>query len=73
MNYAKQRWYEASGIMYGVTLDEAAEEPEYFKEAYFAGEELNPIDAAGKYGGLIPVVALYEIDWQKYYNATSQP
>jgi hypothetical protein len=48
-------------------------QPEYFKEAYFAGENLNPIDASSKYGGLIPLVALYEIDWQKYYNATGQP
>jgi dolichyl-diphosphooligosaccharide--protein glycosyltransferase len=73
MSYAKQRWAEVSGEAYGVPADETGVEPTYFKEAYFAGEELNPIDASAKYGGLIPVVALYEIDWQKYYNATSQP
>jgi len=70
MSYAKQRWYEVSGVLSGITIDEYAEEPEYFKEAYFAGEELNAIEAAGKYGGLIPIVALYEIDWEKYYSAT---
>jgi hypothetical protein len=42
-------------------------QPEYFKEAYFSGEGTPP----ATYGGLIPLVALYEIDWQKYYNATS--
>jgi asparagine N-glycosylation enzyme membrane subunit Stt3 len=73
MSYAKQRWVDVSGVLAGVTADETAEQPEYFKEAYFAGENLNPIDASNKYGGLIPLVALYEIDWQKYYNATSQP
>jgi len=73
MSYAKQRWAEVSGVQSGVAADETGVQPEYFKEAYFAGENLNPIDAAAKYGGLIPLVALYEIDWQKYYNATGQP
>jgi hypothetical protein len=48
-------------------------QPEYFTEAYFAGVDLNPIDASAKYGGLIPLVALYEIDWQKYYTEIGQP
>ena len=72
MSWAKQRWTDgtaASGIQ--VLPDEAGVQPEYFKEAYFAGEDLTPLDASVKYGGLIPLVALYEIDWQKYYNATS--
>jgi dolichyl-diphosphooligosaccharide--protein glycosyltransferase len=73
MSYAKQRWAEVSGAAAGVFADEPGVQPEYFKEAYFAGETLNPIDASTKYGGLIPLVALYEIDWQKYYDATGQP
>jgi len=73
MSYAKKRWVEESGIFYGVTIDTEAQEPEYFKEAFFSGVDLNPIDAQSKFGGLFPLVALYEIDWQKYYNATSQP
>jgi dolichyl-diphosphooligosaccharide--protein glycosyltransferase len=73
LSYAKQRWVDVSGTLFGVTIDEPGVQPEYFKEAYFAGENLNPIDASTKYGGLIPLVALYEIDWQKYYNATAQP
>jgi hypothetical protein len=70
MSYAKQRWYDISGQPYQVSIDEPGVQPEYFKEAYFAGETLNPIDASTKYGGLIPLVALYEIDWEKYYSAT---
>jgi dolichyl-diphosphooligosaccharide--protein glycosyltransferase len=73
MSWAKQRWVDVSGIPNQIGADEAGVQPTYFKEKYFAGENLNPIDAAAKYGGLIPIVALYEIDWQKYYNATSQP
>ncbi|MFW6110441.1 MAG: STT3 domain-containing protein [Thermoproteota archaeon] len=37
--------------------------PTYFKEAYFAGLNLSPQQS---YGGLIPLVCLYEIDWESY-------
>jgi dolichyl-diphosphooligosaccharide--protein glycosyltransferase len=73
MSWAKQRWVDVSGTQSGIGADAAGVQPTYFKEKYFAGENLNAIDAASKYSGLIPIVALYEIDWQKYYNATSQP
>jgi dolichyl-diphosphooligosaccharide--protein glycosyltransferase len=73
MSWAKQRWVDVSGAPNQIGIDEAGVQPTYFKEAYFAGENLNPIDASAKYHGLIPIVALYEIDWQKYYNATGQP
>lgn len=73
MSWAKQRWVEVSGLPSGIIPDEEGVQPTYFKEAYFAGENLNAIDASAKYGGIIPIIALYEIDWQKYYNATGQP
>jgi dolichyl-diphosphooligosaccharide--protein glycosyltransferase len=66
MSWAEQRWCDVSGGGY-IYPDEAGVQPEYFKEAYFSGEGTPP----ATYGGLIPLVALYEIDWQKYYNATS--
>jgi dolichyl-diphosphooligosaccharide--protein glycosyltransferase len=66
MSWAKQRWCDVSGGGY-VVPNEAGVQPEYFKEAYFSGLDVPP----AKYGGIIPLVALYEIDWQKYYNATS--
>ena len=73
MSWAKQRWVDVTGAQSGITVDEAGVQPEYFKEAYFAGENLSAIEASAKYGGLIPIVALYEIDWEKYYSATGQP
>jgi asparagine N-glycosylation enzyme membrane subunit Stt3 len=73
MSYAKQRWADESGEPAGVLADEPGVQPSYFKEAYFSGEELNPVDASTKYSGLIPIVALYEIDWEKYYDTTAQP
>ena len=70
LSWAKQRWVDVSGTQSGIGADAAGVQPTYFKEAYFAGENLNAIDAAAKYSGLIPIVALYEIDWEAYYNAT---
>jgi dolichyl-diphosphooligosaccharide--protein glycosyltransferase len=73
MSYAKQRWYEVSGQPNQISIDETGVQPEYFKETYFAGENLSPVEASSKYGGLIPIVALYEIDWEKYHDAIGQP
>jgi dolichyl-diphosphooligosaccharide--protein glycosyltransferase len=72
MSWAKQRWADVSGAPAGVQADEPGVQPEYFKELYFAGENLSLVDASSKYSGLIPIVALYEIDWAKYYSATGQ-
>jgi dolichyl-diphosphooligosaccharide--protein glycosyltransferase len=72
LSWAKQRWVVVSGESQ-VQADEAGVEPTYFKEAYFAGEELSPIEASAKYGGLIPIIALYEIDWESYYDNVGQP
>jgi dolichyl-diphosphooligosaccharide--protein glycosyltransferase len=47
--------------------------PVYFKEAYFAGVDLLANDAKSKYGGIVPLVCLYEIDWAKYYNDFPSP
>jgi len=41
--------------------------PVYFKEAFFAGKSLSATDAA-KYGNIVPFVALYSVDYDKYYN-----
>jgi asparagine N-glycosylation enzyme membrane subunit Stt3 len=73
LSWAKQRWVDVSGTANQVVSDEEGIEPAYFKEAYFAGVDLKPAEASAKYSGLIPIVALYEIDWDAYYNATGQP
>ena len=70
MSWAKQRWVDVSGAGQ-VTPDEPGIQPTYFKEAYFAGETLSLSEVATMYGGLIPMVCLYEIDWEAYYNTTS--
>ena len=48
--------------------DHTATTPTYFKEAYVAGLNTGP----HAYGGLVPLVAIYEIDWDAY-NATITP
>jgi hypothetical protein len=50
-----------------ISLDEVAVEPSYFKPAFISGVNIDPFE----YGGIIPLVALYEIDYESYYNATS--
>ena len=70
LSWAKQSWVNNAGTSYTVIADEEGVEPTYFKQAYFAGLELTLAEAAAKYSGLIPVVALYEIDWDAYYAAT---
>jgi hypothetical protein len=67
MSYAWQRWEDTSGSPSGISLTETTVTPIYFKEAYIAGVNVAPT----QYGGLIPLVAVYKIDWQAYYNATT--
>ena len=63
MSWGKQRWCDQNGA----SPDEYGIQPTYFKEAYFAGLTLSPYDASNKYGRIVPLVCLYEIDWEKYY------
>lgn len=64
MSWGKQRWSEETGFVFP---DDTGIKPEYFKEAFFAGLELSASDALNQYRGIVPLVSLYEIDWQKYY------
>ncbi len=67
MNYAEVQYcntLSAAGI--SISPDATTTTPTYFKEAYFAGLETSP----GQYGGLVPIVAIYQIDWPAYYAAT---
>jgi dolichyl-diphosphooligosaccharide--protein glycosyltransferase len=65
MSWAKQLWCVGTNGL--IQPDEQGVQPTYFKVAYIAGLDVPPT----KYGGLVPLVALYEIDWQAYYNATA--
>jgi dolichyl-diphosphooligosaccharide--protein glycosyltransferase len=40
--------------------------PKYFDEAFFSGKTLSTTDAGNNYGGIVPMVALYKIDWALY-------
>lgn len=62
MSYAKDRWGDVSGTPNSVLTNIGGVQPTYFKEAYFSGEDTNPF----AHGGIIPIVALYEIDWERY-------
>ena len=64
MSWGKQRWCDNTGVI----PDETGIQPTYFEEAYFSGLELTPQDAIQNYGGIVPLVCLYKIDWQQYYN-----
>ncbi|MCW4047453.1 MAG: glycosyltransferase family 39 protein [Candidatus Bathyarchaeota archaeon] len=66
MSTAWKQWEDTSGSPSGITLSETAVAPTYFKLAYITGANVPYY----KYGGLIPLVALYEINYQAYYNAT---
>lgn len=54
-----------AGGVYQVTPINSVAEPTYFKEAYFAGLDVAP----GQYSGLVPIIAIYEIDWDAYNAA----
>jgi len=61
MSYGKYRWCEKHGV---ADVDAAnVQIPIYFEEEYFAGLELTPTDAGNNYGGLIPLVCLYKINY----------
>jgi dolichyl-diphosphooligosaccharide--protein glycosyltransferase len=62
MTYAEQQWCN----IYGIQATQTGNTPTYFNATYISGLDVTPT----QYGGLIPLVALYKIDWQKYYNAT---
>jgi dolichyl-diphosphooligosaccharide--protein glycosyltransferase len=69
MEWAKDQWALNQG-QYGVLPDSSVVQPQYFNLTYCAGSTLSPLIAQQQYGGLVPLVALYQINWQKYYNDT---
>jgi dolichyl-diphosphooligosaccharide---protein glycosyltransferase len=67
MSWAKQEY----ATKYGLQNDQSGVvAPTYFlddtKGGYFAGMELDPNTAAQQFGGLVPLVCLYKIDWAKF-------
>ncbi len=67
MNYAEVQYANTATAVLasqGITVvpDQTTTEPTYFKMAQFAGINAHPF----QYGGLIPLVAIYSIDWAAY-------
>ena len=63
MNYAEVQYSNTmTSLGIDISPDQTTTQPTYFKEAYFAGLQTSPF----QYGGLIPIIAIYEIDWASY-------
>jgi len=67
--WGKRQWFEDNGItgyldQYDPDTAEAVK-PTYFDRAYFAGSSKS--DVTANYGGLVPLVCLYKINWERYY------
>lgn len=60
MNWGKNSWCLANGL----ENPDPAVQPTYFEPAYFAGVDLTTSES---YGGLIPLVLLYRVNWDKFY------
>ena len=65
MSYGRYRWSQVNGVQLP-SSDPNYAIPKYFKEEFFSGEALKQADSQSKYGGLVPLVCLYKIDWQQY-------
>ncbi len=70
MNYAEVDYCnqinQIPGLNYNLSPDATTTLPTYFTKAYFAGETASPF----QYKGLVPIVAIYEINYDAYYAAT---
>ena len=69
MAWAKNRWCVTNGVTDPDQSNVTAAEPNgplYFQEAYFSGLTLSPTDAKNDYGGLVPLVALYKVNYAAY-------
>jgi dolichyl-diphosphooligosaccharide--protein glycosyltransferase len=63
LNYAEVQYANTmTALGVNVQPDQTTTTPTYFKEAYFAGVQTSPF----QYGGLVPIIAIYEIDWATY-------
>jgi hypothetical protein len=67
MSDAEQQYASKYGIP---VTGQTGEAPTYFTPAYIAGLEISP-SASGQYGLLVPLVALYKINWDAYNAATN--
>jgi dolichyl-diphosphooligosaccharide---protein glycosyltransferase len=63
LNFAEVQYANTmTALGVSVQPDQTTTTPTYFKEANFAGIQTSPF----QYGGLVPIIAIYEIDWATY-------
>jgi dolichyl-diphosphooligosaccharide---protein glycosyltransferase len=64
LNFAEVDYCNTISSQTGITItpDQTTTTPTYFQKAYFAGENISP----AQYGGLVPIIAIYKIDWASY-------
>ena len=64
MGYGKSQWCEENQA----TDPDASNvtKPRYFDEAFFSGLTLSGTDATSRYGGIVPLVCLYKINYALY-------
>jgi hypothetical protein len=66
-NYAEVQYCNAmSQVGYSISPDTTTTQPSFFTPVYFAGLNTSPF----AYGGIIPIVAIYKINYPAYYSAT---
>jgi len=70
MSWGKNKWCEAkvqdpdqSNVV----------QPTYFEEEFFSGKQLSVDNANNRYSGLVPLVCLYRINWDKYNSDYPSP
>jgi dolichyl-diphosphooligosaccharide--protein glycosyltransferase len=65
LTWTEQQYCDNTGGL--ITPDKPGVQPTYFNETFISGLDTSPF----AYGGIVPLVALYQIDWAAYNNATS--
>jgi dolichyl-diphosphooligosaccharide---protein glycosyltransferase len=68
--WAKQEYCSNATAVYGsqgyvIQPDTTANQPTYFTPVFISGIDDHPY----KYGGIVPLVAIYKIDWKAYNDA----
>jgi asparagine N-glycosylation enzyme membrane subunit Stt3 len=61
MSWGRNRWCTVNNIVDPQAAN--VTQPILFKEEYFAGLNLTPQDASSRYGGLVPLVLLYKVEY----------
>jgi len=61
MSWGRNRWCTVNNIVDPQAAN--VTQPILFKEEYFAGLNLTPQEASSRYGGLVPLVLLYKVEY----------